>query len=171
MNHRGPLLHYRWNGSHPPMILDKLDNSSLYRGLHPSFVRAFKWLQTFDPAMPDGRYEIAGPELAAIIQRYETSSPGEKKWEAHRLHGDIQYVASGEELIGHEQIGGLVTRTSYNGEKDVEFYDPPVGSASFLRLSAGNFAIFFPQDAHQPGVATERPTDVLKVVIKFRLKH
>ena len=151
------------------MILDGLYNSSLYQGLHPALPRAFEWLRSFDPSMPDGRYEITGPELAAIIQRYKTSAARGKKWESHRLHGDIQFVVSGEEQIGHEQAGRLDASTSYNGEKDVVFYNSPVVQTSFLRLPAGCFAIFFPQDAHQPGVMLEKPADVLKVVIKFRL--
>jgi YhcH/YjgK/YiaL family protein len=39
-----------------------------------------------------------------------------------------------------------------------------------LTLGRGNFAIFQPQDGHQPGVQIGAPAEILKVVIKFRLK-
>jgi len=151
------------------MILDTLNRSHHYTDLHPSFPVAFEWLKAFDPAMSDGRYEIGGPDIAAIVQRYETAPSHEKKWETHRVHGDIQYIVSGSEGVGHDRRENLTVRLPYNPEKDAEFYEPPIELASQLHLAAGTFAIFLPHDAHQPGVMIGRPGPVLKVVIKFRL--
>jgi YhcH/YjgK/YiaL family protein len=151
------------------MILDTLANEASYEGLHPSFARAFAWLSTFDPATPDGRYEIGGPSLVAIVQRYVTAPSDEKKWETHRLHGDIQYVVSGREWIGIAPRESLAVKTPYNPEKDAEFYEAPSGSSTKLLMEAASFAIFLPQDGHQPGVMVEGPEDLCKVVIKFRL--
>jgi YhcH/YjgK/YiaL family protein len=151
------------------MILDTLANAATYGGVHPSFPRAFAWLSTFDPATPDGRYEIGGPSLLAIVQRYITASTQEKKWETHRLHGDIQYVVSGREQIGYSARESLMVKTPYNPEKDAEFYEPPAGPHPSLLLASGSFAIFLPQDGHQPGVMEETPGEICKVVIKFRL--
>lgn len=151
------------------MILDTLANSTRYRPLHPSFARSFEWLAAYDPATPDGRYEIGGPGLVAIVQRYETAPDERKKWETHRLHGDVQFVASGSELVGHAQRDLLSIRIPYNAEKEAEFYEPPAGVVSRFRLKAGSFAVFFPEDGHQPGVMDGNPEEVHKVVIKFRL--
>ncbi len=151
------------------MILDTLANGSAYADLHPSFSRAFAWLSTFDPSTPDGRYEIGGPSLLAIVQRYQSAPALEKKWETHRVHGDIQYLVSGRELIGYEQRESLIVKTPYNTEKDAEFYEPPTSKTTYLVMKEGSFAIFLPQDAHQPGVLIDHPCDVQKVVIKFRL--
>jgi len=151
------------------MVLDTLSNSPSYEGLHPSFQRAFAWLSTFDPSTPDGRYEIGGPSLVAIVQRYATAPTHEKKWETHRLHGDIQYVVTGREQIGYAARESLAVKTLYNPEKDAEFYEAPSGPHAHLLLEAGFFAIFLPQDGHQPGVMIERADTVHKVVIKFRL--
>jgi len=38
-----------------------------------------------------------------------------------------------------------------------------------LDLSAGYFAIFYPEDAHMPGLAVEGPESVKKVVVKVRV--
>ncbi|NTV77854.1 MAG: DUF386 domain-containing protein, partial [Clostridiales bacterium] len=43
------------------------------------------------------------------------------------------------------------------------------GSGSTLNLTAGTFAVFFPQDAHMPGLTVEAPTKVKKVVVKCEL--
>jgi YhcH/YjgK/YiaL family protein len=151
------------------MILDTLANASLYEELHTSFNRAFAWLASYDPATPDGRYEIDGPGLVAIVQRYETAPAAEKKWETHSVHGDIQYMVKGSELIGYGKREKLAVRTPYNPEKDAEFYEPPASTPSLVILSAGSIAVFHPQDAHQPGVMIGQPAEVHKVVIKFRL--
>ena len=154
------------------MILDRLDHASCYTALHPGFQKAFAWLASYDPATPDGRYEIGGPELMAIVSRYATAPASGKKWETHRLHGDIQFMVSGSELIGYAPRESLSIRTPYNGEKDAEFYEPPSGEITRFALEEGSFAVFLPQDGHQPGLvlgASEEPLDVQKVVIKFRL--
>jgi YhcH/YjgK/YiaL family protein len=151
------------------MILETLANASPYEELHTSFNRAFAWLASYDPATADGRYEIDGPALVAIVQRYATAPADEKKWETHRLHGDIQYMVKGSELIGYGKREELAVRTPYNLEKDAEFYESPDGPSSLFILSAGSFAVFHPQDAHQPGVMIGQSAEVHKVVIKFRL--
>jgi len=157
------------------MILDSLSHASssyedFYEALHPSFPAAFAWLKAFDPSTPDGKYEIGGPELIAIVQRYTTAPAVEKKWESHRVHGDIQYIVSGTELIGYARRESCVVKTPYLPEKDMEIYESPSASSStLLTMESGSFAIFLPQDAHQPGVMMEEPSSVLKVVVKFRL--
>ena len=151
------------------MILDQLSNAASYEGLHPSFSRSFAWLATYDRTTLDGRYEIGGQDLVAIVQRYVTAPAVEKKWETHRLHGDIQYIVSGAEEIGYAPRESLVVKTPYNPEKDAEFYEVPAGSSSRMKLTEGAFAIFLPPDGHQPGVMIDQPALIHKVVIKFRL--
>jgi YhcH/YjgK/YiaL family protein len=153
------------------MILDTLNQAFLYEGFHPSFPKAFAWLRSFDLKTPDGRYEIKGSALVAIVQRYETASAEAKKWEAHRLHGDIQYLVSGCEYIGYADRETLTVRLPYHEENDMECYQPASSTTTRLMLSTGSFAIFLPSDAHQPGVMIESPSPVLKVVIKFRLMN
>ena len=151
------------------MILETLRNSSHHEGVHPLFPKAFAWLRSYDPATADGRYEIDGPGLVAIVSRYETAPAAAKKWETHRVHGDIQYMVGGSELIGHTKREELSVRIPYNADKDAEFYELPDGPSSLFVLSAGSFAVFHPEDAHQPGVMIGQPAGVHKVVIKFRL--
>jgi YhcH/YjgK/YiaL family protein len=151
------------------MILDTLANAFLHEGVHPSFPAAFEWLRKLAPALPDGRYEIDGPGLVAIVQRYETAPSELKKWETHRVHGDIQYMVSGTEAVGYDRREKLAVKTPYNPEKDAEFYEPPTGASSSFLLESGSFAVFHPHDAHQPGVMTGSPAPVHKVVVKFTL--
>lgn len=151
------------------MVLDQLSHSARYESLHPLFPAAFGYLRAFDPRTPDGKYELQGKDLVAIVQRYRTAPSAEKRWEAHQVYGDIQVVCAGTEYCGHADQRSLTVAIPYLPEKDVEKYDAPKGTANRLTLGDGNFAIFYPQDGHQPGVQIAEAAEVLKVVIKFRL--
>jgi YhcH/YjgK/YiaL family protein len=150
------------------MILDQLSASGAYESLHPLFPKAFSYLRSFDVSTADGKYELQGQDLVAIVQRYRTAPSADKLWEAHQTYGDIQVVYLGLEYCGHADQKTLVVSKPYIAEKDVEKYAAPAAPTALLTLGRGNFAIFDPQDGHQPGVAVAGPSAVLKVVIKFR---
>lgn len=152
------------------MILDQLSASSAYESLHPLFPKAFAYLRTFDVKTEDGKYELQGLDLVAIVQRYRTAPSAEKLWEAHQVYGDIQVVYQGLEYCGHADQKTLTVTKPYLAEKDVEKYATPTTPSALLTLGRGNFAVFHPQDGHQPGVQIDAPAEILKVVIKFRLK-
>jgi YhcH/YjgK/YiaL family protein len=152
------------------MILDQLSASANYESLHPLFPKAFAYLSSFDVKTEDGKYELQGQDLVAIVQRYQTAPSVDKLWEAHQIYGDIQVVYQGLENCGHADQKTLVVTKPYITEKDVEKYAAPSSPTALLTLGRGNFAIFHPQDGHQPGVQVDAPAEILKVVIKFRLK-
>ena len=152
------------------MILDLLTNAPMYTRLHPLFEAAFNYLHSFDQNTPDGKYEIMGTDLIAIVERYATKTSPEKEWEAHEVYGDIQVVMQGQEKCGHAERSNLSVSKPYNRDKDVEKYSAPSVDSSALILKPGMFAIFYPHDAHQPSVKIHAPESVLKVVLKFRLK-
>lgn len=152
------------------MILEQLDNWQVHAAAHPLFPQAFAWLRSIDASIADGKYPIAGDNLVGSVNRYRTAPYADKPWEAHQLYGDIQVVLSGEELCGYGPLAGLAVTRPYQPEKDVEKYAPPAKPERMLRLKPGLFAVFLPDDAHQPGVQTDTgPADVIKVVVKFRL--
>ncbi len=152
------------------MILDQLSASAAYESLHPLFPKAFAYLRSFDLKTEDGKYELQGDDLVAIVQRYRTAPTADKLWEAHQIYGDIQVVYQGLEYCGHADQKTLTVTMPYIAEKDVEKYAAPTTPTALLTLGRGNFAIFHPQDGHQPGVQIGASSEIVKVVIKFRLK-
>ena len=152
------------------MILDQLSASAAYESLHPLFPKAFAYLRAFDVKTEDGKYELQGDDLVAIVQRYRTAPTADKLWEAHQIYGDIQVVYQGLEYCGHADQKTLTVTMPYIAEKDVEKYAAPSVPSALLTLGRGNFAIFHPQDGHQPGVQIGASSEIVKVVIKFRLK-
>jgi YhcH/YjgK/YiaL family protein len=151
------------------MIADTLDNAARYRDLHPHLAAAFDYLRAFDPATPDGKYPIDGDRVYAQVQSYATKPAAEKKWESHRRYLDVQYVVSGRERMTVAPLAALAGATPYNDAKDVINYSGPSGDATTLYVERGQFAIFFPEDGHQPGVQAGDATDVRKVVVKVML--
>ena len=152
------------------MILDQLSASAAYESHHPLFPKAFAYLRAFDVKTEDGKYELQGDDLVAIVQRYRTAPTADKLWEAHQIYGDIQVVYQGLEYCGHADQKTLTVTMPYIAEKDVEKYAAPSVPTALLTLGRGNFAIFHPQDGHQPGVQIGASSEIVKVVIKFRLK-
>ena len=154
------------------MILDSLAHCADYTSMHPLFPAAFDYLKQFDPNTPDGKYEIDGKRLYAVVQRYDTAPEETKAWEAHRVYADIQYIVAGREKIIYAPVEELQSTTGYNDVKDVEKYDGsgvkyPVATV----IPAGFFGIYLPQDGHRPGIMVDAPEPIVKVVIKLRIKE
>lgn len=151
------------------MILDTLANVGCYTGLSEHFAKAFSYLQTHDLTKIDfGRYDIDGDDVYIMIQHCDLKPWDEGKWEAHRRYADIQIVIKGEERIGYRIEGTPIICDAYDTEKDVLFYEESAGDSAVL--SAGDFLVLFPQDAHRPCIqATKTCNTVRKAVVKVRI--
>lgn len=150
------------------MIFETLTLCDRHAGVHPRFAAAFGFLRAMPADLPAGRQEIDGDRLFAIVQSYTTTAASERKFEHHRKYIDIQFLASGEEIIEHLPLAGLAVDVPYDGEKDYGLLrEPAIKSAVVLR--PGELGIFFPEDAHKPGCWVRAPARVRKVVVKVLL--
>ncbi len=149
------------------MVLDQIANAALYHPLGPGFKLGLQYLRDFNPETPVGKLELDGRNVRATIESYTTAPAPGRDYEAHRLHADIQYIVSGEELIYHAPLGRLRETKPYNLEKDVTMYDGD--DIQPIYLQPGQFAILWPQDAHKPNISWRGPTANKKVVIKVRI--
>ena len=127
-----------------------------------------QWLRGFDPATADGRYPVRGEEVFALVQAYETGPATEKRFESHRAHLDVQYVAEGEERILHAPIRLLEVAEAYDREQDLAFYAEPREASSVL-VRPGDFAVLLPGDGHKPGCMAGGRHGVKKVVVKVKV--
>ena len=118
-----------------------------------------------------GRYDIEGNEIFALIFDLETSPKTENSPEVHRNYIDIQYLVSGQEVIGvTTDLGTLPVKTPYDEKRDILFYEDSENETD-LHLLPGNFAIFFPEDVHRPNCQYESSQKIRKVVVKIALSR
>ena len=148
------------------MILDKLDNSSKYEGLHHAFKQAFDYVKSTDfSKLEPGKIELDGKNLFINYTEIVGKDASEAKMETHRDYIDIQVAIAQEEQMGYTPTANLTQpRDSYNEAKDVTFYFDK--AETMLTVKPGEFAIFYPEDGHQPGIGegTWR-----KVIVKVKL--
>lgn len=149
------------------MIFDAIENSDYYVGLGEKFKTAFDFLKTTDfNSIKEDRIDIDGDNIYALINNYETKDPEDCDWERHEKYIDIQYMVSGAENIGFVLSDYLDVKTEYNEEKDVEILK---GDGDYVQLSDGEFVVFFPDDAHMPGLIVEKKETIQKVVVKIKI--
>jgi len=150
------------------MVLDQITRSAQYEGLDPLIALGLAFLRDFDPDTPDGRIDLSGDDLFALVQSYDTAPATEKRFESHRTYADIQFVARGRERILYAPVDGLEIDAEYDASTDLAFYREPAASTSLL-IEPGTFAIFHPADAHKPGCMAGGRDVVKKVVLKVRV--
>ena len=131
------------------------------------FEKAFEFLKNAKE-LEAGKYPIDGDKLFAIVQENVPKKPDEAKFEAHKKYIDIQYIISGKERIDFSPLEDMSVLAEYNPEKDVSFLSGEARSS--LILKDGDFAVFFPEDAHRPGIEAEESQKLIrKVVVKIKL--
>jgi biofilm protein TabA len=149
------------------MIADLLKQCHRYTSLSPRFAAAFEFLKKLPADQPDGRCDIEGDNCFALVQSYVTKPPMQGKFEAHRKYIDIQFIQAGCETILWSPLAALTQVTPpYAVEKDIAFFANP-SQWTPVNLCAGQFAIFFPEDGHAPGLEYGEPVEVRKTVIKI----
>lgn len=112
-----------------------------------------------------GQYPLAGDSLFAIVDEYTTQDEAERKYEAHRKYIDLQYIISGQELIGIAKLNKQEVLEPYKEDRDIAFYNEKEGE--YRHADNNVFFIFFPDDLHQPCVKVEQCAPVRKIVFKI----
>lgn len=145
------------------MIHDSLKNTKGVENLHPLFIKAFEFIQNTDfSRLEDGKHEIEGDRLFAAISTITGKNKTEAALETHNKYIDIQLPLSGVETIGWkagDQLNEIFK--PYAEDKDITFFhDTP---SSYTTIHPGEFAVYFPEDGHAPGIGEGA---IRKVVIK-----
>ena len=137
-----------------------------YKKVHPRFEEAFEALKKLASRNYEvGKYEIDGKNIYAMVQEYDTKPVAEKKFEIHKDYIDIQYIISGEELMGYESLDKLEPMGDYKPDAQLFYMN---GEYDKIKLCAGELVVFFPNEPHAPGVAVDDiPSAVKKIVVKI----
>lgn len=132
------------------MILDSISNAATYFALSPRIKQAFDWLAACDiNALEVGVHHIDGDNLFVNVQEVSLKPRHEATLEVHNRYIDIQVMFGKQEEYGwSERKACTQPNGEFSDERDVQFFtDTP---QIFYTLREGQFAIFFPEDAHAP---------------------
>lgn len=149
------------------MIYDVFANVKLYFSKKEALSKAIDFAVHFDRSQPDGRYEIDGDKIYALVMTYSTKSAEEAKFEAHKKYIDVQLLLDGIEFLDVTQDRNLDVEMAYSDEKDAALFKAPAEMTSVL-LEPGNFAVLYPDDIHRPCRKVKDAKQVRKMVIKVR---
>ena len=147
------------------MILDSLSNSAKIESLHPDFKKAFDYVKSLDfSALETGKTELNGKDLVVNVSAITGKTAEAARMETHEKFIDIQIPVTAPETMGWKATGDLKEiSVAYNPEKDVTFFaDKPT---AYVQVNPGQFAVFFPEDGHAPGIGEG---NYLKIIVKVK---
>ncbi len=151
------------------MILDRIERAGLYFAPDSPYHKAICFARDAAVGLPDGVHLIDGDRLKAIVESYVPKRVEERRFENHRLYGDVQVMLEGEERQDFAD-GAAVSDGGYLAGRDVEFFQPP-SSYTPVHLCPGCFVVYQPGELHRPGVAVGGdPQAVRKVCMKIRVE-
>ena len=146
------------------MVVDTLDNLEKYVSLNPLFADVVKFIKENDLSkLEDGKHFIKGGNLFVNITTAHGKSEEDAVFETHRKMIDIQIPLDNEETYGYTPLADL-PEVEYNEAKDVTKY-PSVKAQTLVTCKPGQFAIFGPQDGHQPCIGSG---DIHKAIFKIK---
>jgi biofilm protein TabA len=152
------------------MIFGHLQHPDAYAHLlaSPVWQEAFDWLRELRPTARPGTKLLRNQGMSGTVQDYETLPREQCPFENHRHHLDIQYCIAGGEFIECDLVSRLEPATEYDAANDIRFYRPANGQ-TILHLLPGDFAVFYPSDAHRPKVSDGTSPRILKALVKINL--
>ena len=153
----------------PDQSINKAELAKAYFKNSERWDKAFNFLKNNDLTKIElKRYDIDGDNLYIMISEYNSKNPETARFEAHKKYIDIQYVVKGNELMG---MAPMTSQDSilqkYDASKDIEFLS--VKKGVMFQADPSKFFIFFPTDAHMPGIKDKTNSPVRKAVVKLKI--
>lgn len=136
------------------MVHGSLKNTLAAEKLHPLFIKAFEYIKSNDfTEMEPCKIELEGDKLIIIVAELNGKKSEEARMEVHRKYIDIQVPVIGTEQMGWRALEECLNPVdNYNTEKDILFFKDE--ATSTITVQPGEFAVFFPEDGHAPGIGS-----------------
>jgi len=149
------------------MIFGNRNHISEFSFLEDSVKECFTYAKEHDLASYEkGSHEIDGERLFVNIVEYETTTPENRFWEAHKEYMDVNVMISGQEQIDLNFIGNMELK-EYVPKDDFLPMDGEKNGSVILR--PGDFLVCYPNDAHRTAVEVEGAEKVKKAIFKVRI--
>lgn len=145
------------------MIIETPAGLAAYAGLNPLLLEVATFIATHDlSALPDGKHVIIPEEAWVNIQSIKPKDKADAKIETHNKMVDVQIPLDAPETMGYKPRASM-EECPYDEDKDITFH--PGLADTYFTLMPGQCAVFFPSDAHAPGI-TDKP--LRKAVFKIK---
>lgn len=165
------LLSAPAHANHPTVLMTHAEAAKVHTG-DTSTANKVWWDKAFaflnDPktdTLKPGKYIIDGDNVFAMITEGPTKQIDSVRWESHRNYIDLHYVIRGKEQIGAAPVSSATVTKPYDASHDAANYSV---DGKYYPASPGEFFLFFPSDAHRPGIKAGGIDTDKKLVIKIR---
>lgn len=135
------------------MIVGSLKNTARIEQMHPRFKAFFDFVKNNDwQNLELGKIELDGDNLFVNNVVLDPKTKEEAKLEGHKEYIDIQLLLKGDEQLGWKPLEDAEKISQpYDEGKDLIFFDEQCDD--YVSLKPGQFAVFFPEDLHAPGIS------------------
>lgn len=129
---------------------------------------AIRYIRSLDfKLLKNGKY-IVNDDFFYLVQEYHTKKSEDVRFEAHRNYIDIQFLVEGQERIEITAAAFMEVEVPYNSQNDVVFFKEP-RYAGYIDIKEKCYAVFYPKDAHKPGVDLDKTRRVKKIIGKVHI--
>lgn len=150
----------------PSKSVDAQEFYRQYKANKSYWDEAFAFIKDHDlETLSNGKHEIDGENVFASVTEGPTKYIDSTQWESHRKYIDLQYVIDGEELIAVNPVAHSTLTRPYDAKRDAANY---TAHGKTYKATPTTFFIFFPTDAHRPGITPGGNKVVKKLVVKVR---
>ena len=152
------------------MIRTTWENIYRYEKMVPGAKQVFERLdQLLKEPFKEGHYVINGDTAFINAIEIETKEVQKSVMEAHKKYADILVCVSGCENVGWSDLKNIkrIIRT-YDDSDDSIIAELPI-NFTFIPIKRNDVLIFFPEDAHAPGMIDIKKQKVCKLVAKVRI--
>ena len=150
------------------MVFGNIRDLKDYSYLEQAVLRCFDYAADNDLlSYEKGSHPIDGDDLFVNIVEYETTTPENRFWEAHRQYLDLHLMLRGPEQIDVNFIDNMEQKEFVEKDDFLPLEGDPI---SHVVLNAGDFLLCYPADAHRTAVQVGDPAAIKKAIFKIRIR-
>lgn len=152
------------------MIFSKLNAQDDFRAYPAAIRKVLAYFQETDMMTVEiGRHELDGDRIFINVMDMTTHPFAGSHPEVHKNYIDLMYWPEGGEKIGVAPYLGTEAIYESRPENDIALLEN-VENENILTATEGFFGIFFPWDAHRPGLMLgDQPATSRKCVAKIHI--
>lgn len=149
------------------MIYGNIKHLSDYPFFESAVKECFEYAEKNDLlSYEKGSHPIDGERLYVNIAEYETTTPENRFWEAHRQYLDLHLMLKGEERVDLAFIENMEQKDYVEKDDFLPLEGTPVAT---VNLYENDFLICYPHDGHMTALAVNGPVKLKKAIFKIRI--